>query len=158
MNSPASKATQFKPGVSGNSAGRPPLPEHLREVAMFRKQEINALFAKFLRMNRDELMDVVEDPKTEAIDLWICSAIIGGINKKDISNLITMIERMFGRVPQVREEDERTEAQASMARVIVMLPSNGKEAKGMFNSEELSSSTEDIQSTPQHPSTQAQQS
>lgn len=87
----------FKKGKSGNPSGRKKLPEHLRVVAKYTKDEINALFSKYLRMDVFEMKAAMKADNIPAVEAWIASGISKGISNGDLYNLSLMCERMFGK-------------------------------------------------------------
>ena len=121
----AQKAAEFKKGQSGNPFGRPPLSPHLARITKLTKDEINALFAKYSRMSKEEMTAALQDSKLPSLELWIASGIVNGIRTGDWYNLNLMLDRIFGK-PKI---DEEMQAE-NRPRIVIMLPQNGKEAPG----------------------------
>lgn len=123
---------KFPKGVSGNPSGRPKLPPHLAKIVLYGRGEINAIFSRYLRMTLPELEAVIADINTPMMDKWICKSISEGYKNGDLSAMNSMLDRMFGRMPTLKLDDERpiTDGPLGTApQVVIMLPSNGKEAK-----------------------------
>lgn len=108
--------------------GRPALPEELRGIKMLSKDEVRAIFSKYARMSIDEMrvMKEMGFPNLSVIDAWILSGMIAGISKGDWTNLNYMFDRIFGRPKQELEATDPEED--NKPRLVITLPSNGKEA------------------------------
>lgn len=100
---PPPKEKQFKKGQSGNPGGRKKMPEELRVISKLSKDEINALFAKYMRMSKTEMLAALQNESLSAIELWIASGIVSGIKNGDWHNLNCMLDRIFGK-PKSTEE------------------------------------------------------
>lgn len=77
--------------------GRPSLPEDLKNVKKFTKTEVEALISKYMRLDLTEINKVIKNPKTKAIDGWVCSIIKFGILKGDPLRLSFLFDRLVGR-------------------------------------------------------------
>lgn len=89
--------SRFKKGQSGNPGGRAKLSAEMRAIGLLTKDEINALFAKYARMSRDEMQEVLRDTSLPALEVWIASGIVNGIKTGDWHNMHLMFDRIFGR-------------------------------------------------------------
>lgn len=87
----------WAPGQSGNPGGRPNLPEDLKNVKKLTKHEVESLIAKYMRMELAEIDAVIKNPKTKALDGWVCSIIKFGIMKGDPLRLSFLFDRIIGR-------------------------------------------------------------
>lgn len=113
----------FKKGQSGNPSGRPKLSAELALIKKLSREEVNAIFAKYARMSKEQMQEALKDSSLPSLELWICSGIINGIRNGDWYNLNIMFDRIFGKTLPINETPQLTNSQ-----VIVTLPANGKEA------------------------------
>lgn len=85
----------FKPGQSGNPSGK--------KKGNLTKAEIEDFVSKCYRMNRSQLKDIIEDPKSEIIQIHIASIMAQGVKKGDFSSLNALLDRSVGKVKDVSE-------------------------------------------------------
>lgn len=89
---------RFKPGQSGNPAGRlpNPIPRALKELTVesYRKV-IEAVCAG----NLDELRRMVKDPKISALQVGVANAFIKALTSGDYATIERIAERIVGKIP-----------------------------------------------------------
>lgn len=91
-------STSFKPGQSGNPAGRRRMPPRLKEICPLSSEELNLTISMHLRMNLEKLRNVMADPNTIALDLMIASSIMKAIEDGELAKAETLFLRSLGRV------------------------------------------------------------
>lgn len=101
------KPFQFKPGQCGNPSGRPALPPELRAIRELTKDEVRRLFSKALRTCVPELEKLKADMAAPAIDVWLASGILKGIDQGDFTRMAFLVERVIGKI-QVDGEGENS--------------------------------------------------
>lgn len=87
----------WQPGQSGNLAGKP--------KQLLTKDKVSSILGKFSNMTRDELQDVVKDPKSTMLEIMIASVIVKAAESGDYSRLDFLLSRSIGKV---KEEIENT--------------------------------------------------
>lgn len=115
---------RFVKGQSGNPSGKRALPEHLKKIHKLSRDEVNAIFSKYCRMSKDEMLEATKNGTLPALELWVCSGIVNGIKNGDWYNMNIMFDRIFGRPETISETQILPESHNP---VTVTLPSNGKE-------------------------------
>ncbi len=89
--------TKWKPGQSGNISGRP--------RGLLTVDEIRKMMDRFWRMSADDLLMVLENPKTTMGELMIASVMAKAAKDGDYSRLAFLMDRQVGKV---KEEIEQT--------------------------------------------------
>lgn len=87
----------FKPGVSGNPAGGPKIPEEvkvLRKLTIPRLEEIADLI---LDGNRVQLTQIVGSSTEPAIRVAYAKAALNAMNKGDLTGIETILNRLVGK-------------------------------------------------------------
>ena len=92
--------TRWKKGQSGNPSGSRKLPADLKKVAEMTTDELKRTIAKHFRMRKEELSKVLQDPKSQAINLIIVSTIVKAIKDGDIHKAEYLFMRSLGRVTE----------------------------------------------------------
>lgn len=87
---PPPEHTRFKPGQSGNPSGRP------KDILTAAK--LSQIIDKLSVMTRAQLQDVVTNPKTEMIELYVASIFAHGSKTGDYSRLEALLQRRIGKV------------------------------------------------------------
>lgn len=91
---------KFKPGQSGNPAGRP-IPEWLKGIKLLPKHVASILWSKYLSMDANELERIasnVSQAPISALELAICRAIQADIERGEIKNTEIGLSRIIGRL------------------------------------------------------------
>lgn len=122
------KEFMFKKGSPGNPCGRPKLSPELLKIKALTKDEVGKIFAKYVRMSKEELLQAIANPTLPAFELWICSGIANGIKHGDWYNMNLMFDRLWGKVKPA-EDIQLPDRNEENTKVVIMLPSNGKEAR-----------------------------
>lgn len=97
----------FKPGKewTGNTKGAPHLPDDIRKMRRFSKQEFERTTNKFLQMAPDEIYKYIPKKGTSAPegatvgDVLIASVIVRAIYGGDHRRLGFLLDRLIGKVP-----------------------------------------------------------
>jgi hypothetical protein len=61
----------FRPGVSGNPAGRPPLPADLKAARQMNRVALERLLNEILYLTKEELKERFKDPETPAVERMV---------------------------------------------------------------------------------------
>lgn len=110
----------FKPGQSGNPAGRYSfIPAYLRGIKGLTKTEMTYLVSKFFRMTEGELEAVAENPNSPAIDKAIVSVLQKIIKQGDVLRFTFLLERTIGRPIEIPESEEEKEAREKLAKMSI---------------------------------------
>ena len=88
---------KWKPGQSGNPAGKP--------KGFLTVDDIRSMMHRFWRMSADDLLTVLENPKTPMGELMIASVMAKAAKDGDYSRLAFLMDRQVGKV---KEEIEQT--------------------------------------------------
>ena len=113
----------FKPGQSGNPAGRPKLSPELRKIRELNGEEIRRLFAKYARMTRMQLQESIDNPNTPVIELIIATGISIAYLQGDYTRLNFILNRTIGPIKENNTTDDRPQVTAHMA-IIKMIETN----------------------------------
>jgi len=93
-----SEDNRFKPGVSGNPAGRPKIPDDIKQAKRLNKLEVERLMNKFMAMTKDEISQSINDPTTPALEIMIGSIIAKAVSHGDPVRLNFLLDRLIGKV------------------------------------------------------------
>ena len=132
-------AGQFKPGISGNPGGRPPLPPDLKEARKLNQIELERLLNKFLTFNKSQLEAHIKDPFTPSLELLICQIIAKGIINGDPVRMDYLVSRVIGKMKERHEVDMRSEIEVDLKG----LPKNAIEAMRKAVKKKMHGSTSD---------------
>lgn len=121
--------TSFKPGQSGNPAGRPPHPPEIKQASQLSKTSFNAILNKYLHCNASELEFVVTNPNIPVIDMVVCKILLESGNKGDHVRLNFLIERLLGKVKE--------EVEISLPKPTIIQRSDGTEIELGARMEEI---------------------
>lgn len=100
------KATQFKPGQSGNPKGRAVLPIKgvLREVT---KEVLGRVIEEALAGNIDNIFKISQSPEVSAMEAILAKCLFEAYKKGDYTTYEKIIERIVGKIPVVLEVNAR---------------------------------------------------
>lgn len=101
----------FKPGQSGNPAGRAKLPEDIKEARGLNKIQFERMLNRYLAMSAPEIKTIAESPKTPALDLIVAKVIYEAIKKGDDKRLDFMLNRLIGPVKQILQIEQVPDAE-----------------------------------------------
>ena len=88
------------PGQALNPGGRPKLPEELKQFKELTSEEVKRLFAKYARMNREQVQSAVTDKDTPMFELVIASGLVKAVKEGDYTKLNFVLDRTIGKVSE----------------------------------------------------------
>lgn len=86
----------FKPGESGNPAGREPLPEDIKQARKLNKIELERILNEYLYMTLKEIQVKANHAETPALEVFVAKIIGEGIKKGDHFRLNFLFDRVIG--------------------------------------------------------------
>lgn len=87
----------WKPGESGNPAGRPKKFTTLLKEQGYKMQEINDTISAMLTMNIEELKQIFEDENATILEKTIANALVRGLKKGSLYQIETLLSRTYGK-------------------------------------------------------------
>lgn len=88
---------RFKPGESGNPNGRPKkLVTQLKEIG-YKQSEVNDTLQVLFALGEDELKVIEKSTEHTMIERTVASALLNGLKKKSLYNVLQLLERVYGR-------------------------------------------------------------
>lgn len=90
----AGSGRDFQPGHAGGP-GRPKDPPELKALKKLNKANLDLLLNQLLQAKPEDLKGM----NKTVLELWLSSGAAKGIQKGEFTNLITLIERLIGKVP-----------------------------------------------------------
>ena len=99
----------FKPGQSGNPKGR--APKYITTITDrtgYRNSEIADCMKSMLKMNQKEISEIQKSESTPILENLVASAIIGDIQKMELRNLDSILNRCYGKPKEQIEIDDNT--------------------------------------------------
>jgi hypothetical protein len=100
MSNPNGGPNKFKPGESGNPAGRPAEPQELKELKTLNRSKFEALVNEVIYLSVDELQKIPLDKTANGIKVMLASVLIKAINTGDNRRADFFINRLIGKVPE----------------------------------------------------------
>ena len=95
--------TRFKPGVSGNPAGKPIVsPEVLRMQRMTR-DELASCASWLVKGNKEDLKKIVEDPSSSILSIMVASLAMNAIKKGNFQTFNAILDRVVGKPKEMAE-------------------------------------------------------
>lgn len=91
----------WKPGQSGNPAGRAKLPAWMRESRSMNKEKFHGLLNEYIHRPATELVEIMKDPTTPTLELMVIKVVMEAIKHGDEKKLGFLLDRLIGKV---REE------------------------------------------------------
>ena len=88
----------FKPGQSGNPNGR--APKYITTVTDktgYKNSEIADCMKSILKMNKAEISQIIQSESTPILENLVASAILGDIQKMELRNLDSILNRCYGK-------------------------------------------------------------
>lgn len=116
----------FPAGQSGNPSGRPKVAPELIAIKNLTEKELIEIGNLVIKGNIQALKDVQKDPEATVIKVMIAAVAVKIISKGDMGALDVLLNRLVGKV---KDKLDIKSLNTTPARVIVTMPSNGKEAK-----------------------------
>jgi uncharacterized protein DUF5681 len=87
----------WQPGQSGNPSGKP--------KQLITSDKLRSMIEKLAYLTRDGLQDVITDPNTPILELYIASVLAQGIKTGDFSRLAFILDRTLGKPKNVDDTD-----------------------------------------------------
>lgn len=89
---------KFQKGQSGNPGGRPKVVGELKNIPVLTGAEVSRVIAKYCRMFRSEIKEILENSSVPIYELNIASALENGVRKGDLTQLAYLFDRIIGKV------------------------------------------------------------
>lgn len=93
----------FPPGVSGNPAGSPGLPQDLKNARKLNQVEMERIFNRFLYAGDNERQKTLQDPTAPGIDKLVAAIMGYAISEGDEKRLEFILCRVLGKVTEKLE-------------------------------------------------------
>jgi hypothetical protein len=90
----------FVPGVSGNPAGRPPLPEEIKDARSQSKEKIERALHEIAFKKMDEIKAILDSPHSPAMDMIVAKIIQRAVETGDTLRAGFILDRMIGKVAE----------------------------------------------------------
>lgn len=116
----------IKKGQVLNPKGRPKLPPEMHKRKIMTKDELTLLLDKMFRMGKDEIINIINDPKAPSLEVFIARIIQLGVKAGDTQRLNFLLDRMVG---TVKQKFDHTTDDKPIENVHYYLPDNGLRIK-----------------------------
>lgn len=103
---------KFKPGQSGNKNGRP--------KALFSKDDADRIFQACAVKTKEQLLEMLNDPKSTAVQLAVAKAWIKAVDEGRIADIDQIMNRTVGKV--VEKTENKTEIETSHKEIVEGVP------------------------------------
>lgn len=100
MPNPKGGPNKFKPGKSGNPAGRPSDPPAFKELKKLNRQQFEELMHEVLQMNRAQLQMLCKNKKANAVKVMFANILDDAIRSGDYLRAEFFLKRLIGEVPK----------------------------------------------------------
>jgi hypothetical protein len=95
------RSTSWKPGQSGNPAGRPKTPDFFKDNGVKASPTlIRAMIMKFGQMTKEEMMTFLATPFPTMLESMICSIMLKAVVEGDHSRVNFLLDRLIGKVSE----------------------------------------------------------
>lgn len=119
---------RWKPGQSGNPAGRAPEPPELKALKNLTKKELVDIGNMVIKGDVVKLQKICDDQEESVLRVMIARVCMKVIAKGTMAELDILLNRLIGKVKD-EVEHSGSGLLGAAPQVIVTLPSNGREAK-----------------------------
>lgn len=92
-----SEDTQFKPGQSGNPAGRTPMPEEVKKLRKLNRTAFEIMLDELMYMSVEQLNAISKDPKTPIVKMAMAAILAKSIQHGDYRRFGYLLEQMIGK-------------------------------------------------------------
>ncbi len=116
----------WKKGQSGNPDGAKKHNPALKVIKNLTEKELIEVSNMVLKGTMGELLDIREDEESTVLQRMLASVAVRVMKKGDMHAMDILLNRMIGKV---KDKIDVNNLNATPARVIVTMPSNGREAK-----------------------------
>lgn len=116
----------WKKGQSGNPDGGKKHNPELKAIKNLTEKELIEVANMVIKGTMDELLETREDPESTVLQRMLASVAVRVMKKGDMHAMDILLNRMIGKV---KDKIDVNNMNSTPARVIVTMPSNGKEAK-----------------------------
>lgn len=122
-------ATRWKKGQSGNPKGAPKDPKGLKRIKALTKVELVEIGNMLLKATYRELKKLSTDQNAPALHALLAGICIRLREKGDMTGFDKFLDRLIGKVRENVGVEHSGFVAAPTARVVITMPSNGREAK-----------------------------
>lgn len=88
--------SRWKPGQSGNKSGKP--------KQLLTRDKVSSVVGKFACMTRDELQDVIKNPKSSMLEITVAAIMARAAKDGDFNRLNFILDRSIGKVTSEEKE------------------------------------------------------
>lgn len=96
---------QFRPGQSGNPAGRPPSSISEKELRKFTRELVADTINKVMELTDAELDFLLSDPESTQFEKAVARIMLNARKDGEFGQIDKLLDRAIGRVPQKLEGD-----------------------------------------------------